>query len=466
MKSVLIVDNSRLMRSILKELFTELGLETIGEAVDVEEGLKAYQALRPDLVTLDLILPGRPGLEMLKAILSSDPDAKVLVIADSDQPSVEQQVLSSGACGMLHKPVTREELQRAIENIETSALGRIRPKSGKPKALVIDDSLVMRSMIKDLLADLGVETVGEAIDAVEAVKAYQNLKPDFATLDLIMPGGSGFDALKKILVLDPKAKIIVISSVAPDSVSERALRLGACAVLQKPLSQEMVKNILDKIFSPTIPLPPDTASSKASLRQTLKDLTSEQYKSLEDIFRSGSESCLRTMDAMWKARWKVAGVRFLSGASPEVADIMDASYVPQVTSAQMLLAKDIPAVCLVFISRKGAQQIMRLLTQNQRGETGQELIHLVLTEWANILITAIIDAFGNILGSARVSATPSLVEGPPEEVLPGSIKELSDVPERSVLVRVQYSCEGLGADCETLFIFRADSMSKLLRVNA
>jgi chemotaxis protein CheY-P-specific phosphatase CheC len=172
------------------------------------------------------------------------------------------------------------------------------------------------------------------------------------------------------------------------------------------------------------------------------------------------------MDAMCKARWKVAGIRFISGASPDIAAIMDPSYARQVTSVQMLLAKDIPAVCLVLISRQGAQQITRLLAQNQHGDTGPDVTHLVLTEWANILLTAILDAFANILGSARATTTPSLVEWPPEEVLPRSIKELSDLPERSALVRVQYSCEGLGADCETLFIFRADSMSRLLRVNA
>src|SRR5260370_10172218 len=111
MKRVLIVDNSRLMRAILKELLSELGLDPIGEAVNVKEGIKAYQALQPDLVTLDLIMPGPSGLEMLREIRSKDPQAKILVITESGQGAINQQVIEMGACGILHKPVTREALQ-------------------------------------------------------------------------------------------------------------------------------------------------------------------------------------------------------------------------------------------------------------------------------------------------------------------------------------------------------------------
>src|SRR5579859_3915991 len=114
MKKVLIVDNSRLMRSILKELLTELDLEPIGEAVDVPEAIKAYHALQPDLVTLDLIMPGGSGLDVLKDIRSKNPNAKVLIITESGQQSVDKMVKDAGASGILHKPVTREDLERAI----------------------------------------------------------------------------------------------------------------------------------------------------------------------------------------------------------------------------------------------------------------------------------------------------------------------------------------------------------------
>src|SRR5579863_10309810 len=194
MKKVLVVDNSRLMRSILKELLTELDFEPIGEAVDVPEAIKAYHALQPDLVTLDLIMPGGSGLDVLKEIRSKNPKARVLIITESGQDSVDKMLAEAGASGVLHKPVTREDLQRALEGIESgSGDGNGRP--GKPKALVVDDSLVMRSMVKELLAEEGVETAGEAGDVLEAVKAFHLLKPDLVTLDLIMPGGSGFDVL-------------------------------------------------------------------------------------------------------------------------------------------------------------------------------------------------------------------------------------------------------------------------------
>ena len=457
MKKVLIVDNSRLMRSILKELLTELDLEPIGEAVDVPEAIKAYHALQPDLVTLDLIMPGGSGLDVLKDIRTHNPKTNVLIITESGQESVDRLVHEAGANGILHKPVTREDLQRAIKALQSgSGDGNGRP--GKPRALVVDDSIVMRNMVKELLAEQGVDTAGEAGDVVEAIKAYSVIKPDLVTLDLIMPGGSGFDVLKKIMSQDPKAKVMMVSSVAQEKVTDEALQLGACAVLHKPLTQEIVRSALSKVFPAARPAgKPEPARPKS-----FKDFSADQVKMLERIFRNGAETCLQAMDTMCKQTWKLSGIRFLDGTSPEVTALMKPSEGRQVIVVQMTVGRDIPTVCLLVMSHQGAEQITNLLTHNQREGMGPDVVQLVLMEWANILITAILNAFANSIGGAIVSTPPSVVDWPTQEVIARATRELSDLPERNVLVRVQYLCDPLKADCETLFIFRADSMNKLL----
>src|SRR5581483_6367307 len=201
---------------------------------------------------------------------------------------------------------------------------------------------------------------------------------------------------------------------------------------------------------------------KPARRLSFKDFTKEEVKTLDRVFKTGAESCLQAMDTMCKTTWKLQGIKFLEGASPEAAALMKPAEGRQIIVVQMTVGRDIPTVCLLVMSRQGAEQITNVLTHNQREGMGPDVVQLVLMEWANILITAILNAFANTIGGAIVSTPPSVVDWPTQEVIARATRELSDIPERNLLVRVQYYCEPLKADCETLFIFRADSMNRLV----
>lgn len=102
------------------------------------------------------------------------------------------------------------------------------------RVLVVDDSPFMRKLVHNALRGLGFEVVGEAGDGKAAAEAYVTLRPDFVTLDLVMPGTDGFAALKAIREGDPAARIVIVSGGGEASLVERALREGAAAYLVKP----------------------------------------------------------------------------------------------------------------------------------------------------------------------------------------------------------------------------------------
>ena len=106
--------------------------------------------------------------------------------------------------------------------------------SNEKKVLVVDDSMVMRAMISDILTKDGYKVVGQAKNGKEAVEQYVKLSPDLVTMDIIMPGEHGTDVVKKIVEVDKDARIIIVSGLNQKSLVMQALDNGARDFLVKP----------------------------------------------------------------------------------------------------------------------------------------------------------------------------------------------------------------------------------------
>lgn len=119
--------------------------------------------------------------------------------------------------------------------------------SSSLKILVVDDSLSMRLVIKQLLLNIGHEVIGEAKDGLEALKVYMEHKPDVVLLDLVMPRFDGKKTLKKLLQVDENAAIIICSSLGSEGDIEFCLRTGAKFYLQKPYEVEGIKRALNSL---------------------------------------------------------------------------------------------------------------------------------------------------------------------------------------------------------------------------
>ena len=115
--------------------------------------------------------------------------------------------------------------------------------------LVIDDAAFMRLMLKDILVEAGHRVIGEGEDGNEAVELYAKLKPDLVTLDVVMPNKTGLAAAEAILALDPRARIIMVSSVGQEEIARHALKIGVKAYLLKPFQPNEVKARVTEILS-------------------------------------------------------------------------------------------------------------------------------------------------------------------------------------------------------------------------
>lgn len=116
---VLIVDDHAMLRSGLRLLIGgQPDLEVVGEAGDVEEALRLAGALHPDVVTLDLGLPGGSGLSALGALRAAAPEARVLVLTMHEDPALVRSALAAGASGYLVKSAADTALIAAIRAVE------------------------------------------------------------------------------------------------------------------------------------------------------------------------------------------------------------------------------------------------------------------------------------------------------------------------------------------------------------
>jgi two-component system chemotaxis response regulator CheY len=113
-KRVLVVDDSMLMRHMVAETLEHDGWEIAGEASNGQLAVDQYRALRPDAVTLDIIMPNSNGLAALKAILEIDPSAKVVVVSALNQTKLIAEAVRHGAYDFIVKPFMPEQLQATM----------------------------------------------------------------------------------------------------------------------------------------------------------------------------------------------------------------------------------------------------------------------------------------------------------------------------------------------------------------
>lgn len=115
------------------------------------------------------------------------------------------------------------------------------------RVLITDDSIMMRESLKTILVKNNYQIIGEAVNGIEAINKYRELKPDIITMDINMPEMDGISALKKIRELDPECKVVIISTLGQENYVREAIQEGAKAFIVKPPQEDIIIKTLSKI---------------------------------------------------------------------------------------------------------------------------------------------------------------------------------------------------------------------------
>jgi PAS domain S-box-containing protein len=220
---VLVIDDDTDSRILLTHDLEESGARTITASTG-EQGIRMAREFRPDIITLDLLLPGMTGWEILRA-LKSDPGLQdipvviVSVVAHEDRGSV------MGAADVIEKPIDRDELIAALRRTLSELPRRI---------LIVDDAPDARDLLSSYLENEGAE-IRTASDGLEALRVLESYTPDLVLLDLLMPNLDGIAVIKKLNEREPYRSIPVIVVTDKDLTAEEeeCLSKSAMAVLRK-----------------------------------------------------------------------------------------------------------------------------------------------------------------------------------------------------------------------------------------
>lgn len=119
----------------------------------------------------------------------------------------------------------------------------------KKKILITDDAAFTRNMLKKIINKTDYsEVIGEASNGNEAIKLYQDLKPDLVTMDLVMPEKGGIETIEEILKIDGSATIVVVSALGQEALVLEAAKKGAKDFIQKPFKNDQVLEVMERIL--------------------------------------------------------------------------------------------------------------------------------------------------------------------------------------------------------------------------
>lgn len=243
-KTVLVVDDQADSRSLLTHYLEDIGCH-VRTAVDGVDGLEVARRERPDLVTVDLMMPRMGGWEMLRAMkedpaLRNVPTVVVSVAADEGTG----QFL--GAVDLLGKPFDREDLLQVVQRNLATERGRV---------LVVEDDPDIRRLLQRYLHDAGVQPHAVA-NGQAALEFLKQSRVDLVLLDLLMPTMDGFATLKQIRQ-DPHTRTTPVIILTAKDLSRREAETLAADASGVILKNEEVEDRLREVLAHYFERPSD-----------------------------------------------------------------------------------------------------------------------------------------------------------------------------------------------------------------
>ncbi|MFB0977345.1 MAG: response regulator [Myxococcota bacterium] len=114
---VLIADDASFMRQMIREIIEPEGYEVVGEATNGMEAVALYLELQPDLVTMDIVMPKRSGIEAVRGILAEDPRAQVVMCSALGQETLVMEALQAGAKNFIVKPFKPDAVISTLDRL-------------------------------------------------------------------------------------------------------------------------------------------------------------------------------------------------------------------------------------------------------------------------------------------------------------------------------------------------------------
>jgi two-component system chemotaxis response regulator CheY len=114
---VLVCDDAIFMRTMISDILNQAGFEIVGEAESGLQAVQKYRELKPDLVTMDIVMPDMGGIEAVREICRTDPEAKILMCSAMGQQALVVEAIQAGAKDFVVKPFQPSRVLEAVQRV-------------------------------------------------------------------------------------------------------------------------------------------------------------------------------------------------------------------------------------------------------------------------------------------------------------------------------------------------------------
>jgi two-component system chemotaxis response regulator CheY len=118
MPRILVADDASFMRQMIREIVESEGFEVCGEASDGVEAIEEYTRLQPDIVTMDIVMPRKSGIDAVRGIVALDPGACVVMCSALGQETLVTEALEAGAKDFIVKPFKPESVIKTLKKLD------------------------------------------------------------------------------------------------------------------------------------------------------------------------------------------------------------------------------------------------------------------------------------------------------------------------------------------------------------
>jgi two-component system, chemotaxis family, chemotaxis protein CheY len=115
--TVLVCDDAIFMRTMISDILSQAGFEIVGEADSGVQAVEKYRQLKPDLVTMDIVMPDMGGIEAVREICKSHPEAKILMCSAMGQQALVVEAIQAGAKDFVVKPFQPSRVLEAVQRV-------------------------------------------------------------------------------------------------------------------------------------------------------------------------------------------------------------------------------------------------------------------------------------------------------------------------------------------------------------
>ncbi len=230
-KKILVIEDEEVIAEVLRDNLRVMGHEVIIANSGIE-GLRKAEHIHPDIITLDVMMPGLNGIQVLRELKNKEitKDIPVIIVSVTGN-SYKKEGLKLGAVAFLRKPLDFGELNQKIKSL-----------TERKTILVVEDNPSILNLIETRLSSMGYKVICVS-DGEDALLKARELKPDIILMDVVLSKEDGFEITKKLKVDADAAKIpvIVFSGYFTGDIDKKKV-IGADKFLGKAFSAEDLAN--------------------------------------------------------------------------------------------------------------------------------------------------------------------------------------------------------------------------------